>query len=502
MLIATVMSAGGALAQANVGEPPNYIVRGADPAQLERDAPELPDVTGYTAEAVSRRIGDRRPARVGTERMVTLKALDEFTGGDQRLAIWAARQSRNPQAIVIRDGYATPADLASALDPAHFEQTATGVFVARLPILVAHDATLHIDAATRALRLSEDAGSFLVNDGRLFITDSALVAWRESTGREARFRYDQGFRPFVLSWGGTETYVVNSRLASLGYDESKSYGFSISQYTADAQRERQRGEPTGWVVDSTFDDMWFGFYCYEARDIAIVGNTYRNNLVYGIDPHDYSHGLIVANNTVTGTRRKHGIIISREVNDSWLFGNTVSESKLSGMVLDRQSSNNVVAGNQLIDNGADGLTIYESPDNLIWENRAIGNASHGFRVRNSTGIKLYHNVAISNGYTGINGHAKRLSPADRNLQLDPYSPEFSMIIVGGRLVHNNGGPIDIAEPLSIEMAGVELLAPANERGVELSGVLGDHLHQVLDLMVRQKRAVVIEVDNMQRQVEG
>ena len=204
----------------------------------------------------------------------------------------------------------------------------------------------------------------------------------------------------------------------------------------------------------------------------------------------------------SGTRKKHGIIISREVNNSWLFSNVSTGNALSGMVLDRQSSGNVVADNEFIDNGSDGLTLYESPDNIIWGNKSVSNGSHGYRVRNSTNIKLYDNIAINNAYTGINGHAKVLPPGSRDLELDPYDDEFSMVIVGGRLVHNGGGPVAIEQPLSIEMAGVEMLAPTSETGFALDGVLGEYLHEVFDVMVRQKKAVVIELDNVRRKVEG
>ena len=476
-----------------------YVVEAADSHALALAKPELPSLAPYTRAAILKKLGPPRAGSVSVERMTGLAELDEFTGGDGRLAIWAARQAQLPLVIVLRKGLFTPQDLAQRLDPAHFERRGAGVYIARLPILVGHDATLHINQKTRALRLSEDSGAFLINDGRLFITDSQVLGWRESAGAPASFRGESDFRPFILSWGGTETYIANSRFRSLGYSESKSYGISISQYTPDMRKRIQRREPTGWIINSHFEDLWFGFYCYEANDVVIVGNEYRNNIVYGIDPHDWSERLIIANNKVSGTRQKHGIIISREVNNSWLFGNSSTENALSGMVLDRQSAHNVVADNELLNNGSDGLTVYESSDNIIWGNTSAGNQAHGFRVRNSAGVRLYNNIAINNRYTGISGDASRLPPGERDLTLDPYDVTLSMVVVGGRLVHNGGGPIDIVRPDSVKLADVELRAPANERGFEIKGVLGEHMHEVLDLMVRQKRAVVIRPSD---QVEG
>src|SRR3989449_2404877 len=67
--------------------------------------------------------------------------------------------------------------------------------------------------------------------------------------------------------------------------------------------------------------------------------------------------------------KKHGIIVSREVNDSWIFGNESYDNALSGIVIDRSSLHNVVADNRVYRNRADGITIYESPDTRSEERR-------------------------------------------------------------------------------------------------------------------------------------
>src|SRR5690606_11645035 len=212
-----------------------------------------------------------------------------------------------------------------------------------------------------------------------------------------------------------------------------------------------RSHPTGWVIDSIWDDMWYGFYCYEADDVVIRGNTYRNNLVYGIDPHDRSRRLIIAENTAYGTREKHGIIVSREVNDSWIFNNRSYDNELSGIVIDRSSVNNVLAYNETYRNKSDGVTIYESGDNLLWGNKAYNNERHGIRVRNSVNVKLYENLVVSNGKLGVYGHVKDLSNTDRDLLLDPFETNISMLIVGGKLVANASGPMGVDSPLSLEL---------------------------------------------------
>jgi len=470
-----------------------YVVRAAPGEVLALAPPRLPDLRGYTLEAVLQKVPKGPRGQAVVKRMVAIPTLKEFVaGGIGRLREWAARQTRNPVAILVERGVITPRELAKVVPKEHFEETAPGVYVLRLPLVVGEKAAFHIDGKVKEFRLSQERGAFLSNDGKLFITGTRVLAWRERDGKPAAFRRANEFRPFVVSWGGGELYIADSHVAHLGYAASKAYGVSISQYSPNQDAVLKRPRPTGWILHSEFVDNWYGFYCYEADDVAVIGNTYRENIVYGIDPHDRSRRLIIAGNIATGIRQKHGIIISREVNDSWIIGNQARGNRLSGIVIDRSSINNVIAYNESTRNGTDGFTIYESPDNLLWGNRAVGNGRHGFRLRNSVDIRLYDNVAAANGLAGIYGHIKDLTGTDRDLKLDPFEQTVSMVIVGGRLVFNGSGPVTIDRPLSVELYNVELLAPSKKAGIQMTGVLGRHQLEILDIMVRRRMAVVIE----------
>lgn len=476
-----------------------YTVSTAPVAPLNIPKPALPDLSGYTAEAAAAKIVRSTAGKVSVRRMMQEDALKDFIGGDNKMAEWVVRQGGIPQAIFIDDGYVNLKDLAKRVPKQYFSETATGVYLARLPIVVGHKGILEIDNSTQELRLSQEAGSFLVNDGQLFVRDTQVTGWREKANGPATFRDAKEFRPFLLSWGGTETYIINTKMASFGYANSKSYGVSISQYTPNMAKVIKRDEPTGWIIGSEFSDMWYGFYCYETRDFVVKGNTYRDNVVYGIDPHDRSHGLIIAQNDVFGTQRKHGIIISREVNDSFIFNNRSHDNKLSGLVIDRNSVNNLIADNEIFQNHTDGITLYESGDNLLWGNKVINNRRHGIRVRNSVNIRLYENIAMANGLTGVYGHIKDLTDTDRDIELDPFDAEVSLIMVGGELAGNGSGPLAIDSPLSIELYRVSMLAPTKSSGISFNGILGERQDEILDLMVRQQKAVLI--DPVERQTE-
>ncbi|VVN71329.1 mannuronan 5-epimerase AlgG [Pseudomonas fluorescens] len=476
-----------------------YTVTSAPTAPLDLAKPKLPDLSGYTAEAVAAKIVRSKAGKVSVRRMMQENALKDFIGGDNKMAEWVVRQHGIPQAIFIDDGYINLKDLSKKLPKQYFSETSPGVFLAKLPIVVGNKGILEIDKQTQELRLSQEAGSFLVNDGQLFVRDTKITGWREKENAPATFRSPKEFRPFLLSWGGTETYIVNSKMASFGYANSKSYGVSISQYTPNMAKVLKRAEPTGWIVGSEFSDMWYGFYCYETTGFVVKGNTYRDNIVYGIDPHDRSHGLIIADNTVYGTKKKHGIIISREVNDSFIFNNRSYENKLSGLVIDRNSVNNLIADNEIYRNETDGITLYESGNNLLWGNKVISNKRHGIRVRNSVNIRLYENISMSNGLTGVFGHIKDLTDTDRDIDLDPFDAQVSLILVGGELAANGSGPLSIDSPLSVELYRVSMLAPTKSSGISFSGILGERQNEILDLLVRQQKAVLI--DPVERQTD-
>ncbi|WP_410019065.1 MULTISPECIES: mannuronan 5-epimerase AlgG [unclassified Pseudomonas] len=478
-----------------------YTITSPPTAPLEMAKPTLPDLSGYTAEAAAAKIVRSKPGKVSVRRMMQENALKDFIGGDNKMAEWVVRQHGIPQAIFVDDGYMNLKDLVKKVPRQYLRETSPGVFLAKLPIVVGQNGILEIDKQTQELRLSQEAGSFLVNDGQLFVSDTRITGWREKSNGPATFQSAKEFRPFLLAWGGTETYIVNSKMASFGYANSKSYGVSISQYTPNMAKVLKRKEPTGWIIDSEFSDMWYGFYCYETEGFVIKGSTYKDNIVYGIDPHDRSHGLIIADNTVYGTKKKHGIIISREVNDSFIFNNRSYDNKLSGLVIDRNSVNNLIADNEIYRNHTDGITLYESGDNLLWGNRVISNRRHGIRVRNSVNIRLYENIAMANGLTGVYGHIKDLTDTDRDIALDPFDAQVSLIVVGGELAANGSGPLSIDSPLSIELYRVSMLAPTKSSGISFSGILGERQDEILDLLVRQQKAVLIDPVERQTQLQ-
>jgi poly(beta-D-mannuronate) C5 epimerase len=414
----------------------------------------------------------------------------------------ATRQKGGLRAILIEGGFVDLTTLAQTLPKECFEQTSPGIYIVRLPMLVRHGATLYVGPAVKALRLSQDRASLIANEGNLFILGSQVLGWSEQRQAPTTFRDKHEYRPFIVGWGGSRTYIVDSRVAHLGYASTKAFGLSFSQYSTTTIQRSVWPRPTGWILRSRIEDLWYGFYCWEADDVVLRGNTFRNNIKYGIDPHDRSHRLIIAENDVSGTRQKHGIIISREVDDSWIVHNKSYNNKLSGIVLDRQCSNTVIAHNITYRNGSDGIVISESPGNVLWSNLAIGNQHHGIRLRNSVNVRIQDSSAIANGLAGIYGVSRDLTRTDRDLHEDPYEQALSIVVVGGQLSANGSGPINVDEPSRVELAGIDLRTPQRKLGYRFGGALLPFQLDVLDILLNQNQSTVLEARGMSSRPKG
>src|SRR3546814_9856871 len=124
-----------------------------------------------------------------------------------------------------------------------------------------------------------------------------------------------------------------------------------------------------------------------------------NNMIYGIDPHDYSRKLIIAFNSAYGAQKKHGIIGSRGVDDSYFIGNLAFGNHGTGMMLDRFSGANWVYANRVWGNRQDGIAIFESPCNIVASNKISNNGGDGIKISNRWEIgKFGNNISGSRKY--------------------------------------------------------------------------------------------------------
>ncbi|MFO1068710.1 MAG: right-handed parallel beta-helix repeat-containing protein [Geminicoccaceae bacterium] len=280
-------------------------------------------------------------------------------------------------------------------DPDILARSAEG-WVLRMPLLIGPHAALVVRGTT--LRLSTGDMAAIVSAGILGLVDATVTSLDRATGEPSRIDDDDRFRPFLLGIGGSRILIAGSRLASLGHRGEKAYGLTASSGPAQAGA---LPPPSLWMVDSRVEDLFYGLYTFEAGSVVVVNNRFSDNIVYGIDPHDFTRGLVIAGNVVERTRRRHGIVLARGVRDAWLVDNVSRGNGGSGLMVDDAGKDVVIARNEIVDNDWDGIALFESDAVLIRDNRIAGNARDGIRIRNSSGVTVVANVVENNGSDGV-----------------------------------------------------------------------------------------------------
>jgi len=424
--------------------------------------PSLPDISRYTPENLLRKKPHIEEGRVSVLPFQSMLGMDKFFEIRRLVEFSNLQKTNQPQAITIQSGVYTMDTLTKAVNDASFLEKKDNEYILKRPIYIDSAATLIIegtDSDHLTLKMSSTSGGFIVNAGHIFILHADVSGWNEATDDYSTFEVGQEtkFRPFFVTWSGSESYFYDSVFRSMGYHISKSYGIAFSTSKAIMEQNPNVPAPKGWLLNNTFEDMYYGFYSYEAEDVVLLHNTYKNNIIYGIDPHDRSKRLIIAKNVAYGTHKKHGIIVSREVDDSWIFDNICFLNKGSGFMLDRTSVRNIVANNYSFLNGNDGLTLFESQDNKIHGNKLFLNGRSGYRLRNSWNLDASNNVVLFNYADGVQsyGFDIRKTELKRDFVEDPFTQRSSLNVVGDTIFGNLSGTFKIYDSEQITLSDVE-----------------------------------------------
>ena len=478
-------------------------------AVLPAGKPQLPDLdigSSDVTRAVPYPVGGSAGVVVGGEgRYVRLGGFDSpyFDGESNngvRDYVYEQNKTITPEFIFLNRGVFTIADVIAAIgrdesDAVTLLPDDTVRF--NRPIAIGSEATLILSGAeAREIQLNATTGAFIVNAGKLDVVGTRIVGFDVQNNVELRRGYETAmhkFRPFLLSWSGSTTNLADSEFVALGYSAGRSYGVTLNSGPVDDYYNRAGpAAPTGIIVNNSFDNLYYGFYAYEATDVELVGNEYRDNIIYGIDPHDRSERLNISLNTAYGTAKKHGIIISREVNDSFIVGNLSFDNYGSGAMLDRSSSGTLVFANTLRGNHGDGMAVFESPCTVIGMNDVGNNNRAGIKVRNSWDVLLLQNRIEANKGSAIEGFISDLTLSEgsdgRNFTLDPYQPVTAFTAIGNAM-RGNGAGIQTLGASEVELYGNQF---RNQSGRLVAGDL-DGL-QGLVLQQAQQTPTVISTN--------
>ena len=257
--------------------------------------------------------------------------------------------------------------------------------------------------------------------------------------------------------------IRNSTINYLGYFGGEAYGVSYKARGCDRDHVAvcKTLKVSGEQTNSTFDRNYMGTYTWGAKDMVFRGNTYSNNISYGLDPHDVStkltidknrftyngnHGLIcsqlcdkltVTNNVsdhngvrptdAVGAgdeieRQVHGIMFHRGITNSTISKNTVTDNTTGAGIAIFDSSKNTISGNKLknnlygvrlsvgsASNSIKDNTITDSIQNAIYTYRGTDVAEYTTASGNPTGNSFKNNTIDGTGSYGI-----RFTDSDKN----------------------------------------------------------------------------------------
>jgi len=461
-----------------------YDIKSIEGKQIKDvQAPVLPNIDAYTIAAIKEKAPTLAPG------YLLIQNLEEgYRKMRNRSAYFGEKQDRlDPLSIVISSGvYDLETITKEVADETLIQSKGNGVYALYVPLSVRAEATLLI-GDNETLLMSVNTGGLLSSFGDVFITNASIKGWNTEKNAPAEYNNPDDFRPHITIWCGGELYMAGSEIAHLGYQASKSYGISYTSCNDTLYRHdyAHLSGGTGWIIGNRFLDIYFGFYSYEAEDVVIIGNEYDENIVYAIDPHDRSKNLIIAHNTTRRAKQKHGIIISREVSDSFIFKNISEDNNGSGIMIDRSSERNVIAYNISQRNKQDGLTFYESPHNLSYKNILVNNGKSGMRIRNSWDITSYEDVINYNGLSAIQLYSLYLTPARgatyRDLDLDPYVQRAGASFIKTEMVGNKESNIKLEDFDAFTMINARLYqSPPSMFAGDVKGIDDDYNELLLD----------------------
>jgi parallel beta-helix repeat protein len=347
-------------------------------------------------------------------------------------------------------GGASLADIARALAPgpqaSWVEETAPGTFLLRVPLTQAPGSVLTFAApAVRRVRLLHGPEMYISGMGaRARFDGVSLSSWDPRRGGPADDPTRP--RPFVVYDARSDLRIVRSSFSYLGSDRASAYGVNWLRSTGEASR-------------SVFHHNFFGAYTSQAYGVVFRGNTFRDNAIYGLDPHTGSTRLVVEGNRAY-RNKVHGIVFSEDVTDGIVRGNRSYANGDNGIVMDERSDRNTIVGNVAEGNGGDGIVLLGSSGNLVRSNVVRRNRV-GIRVNLRSGGNRVQGNEVSDNHIGVElyggAHATRLAgnrvsgSAQKGLVLE--APGTT-----SRNDHISGSPI-----------GVEIRAPARLRGTTVEG---------------------------------
>lgn len=282
-------------------------------------------------------------------------------------------------------------------DPDILIEESPRVWILNANIQVDDESTFYINSTdTSWLKINSTDGiaHYIEVHGNMKVDSVKITGWNTKSNTfaetDAKGKIPRSYIKVVEGSNiPARTDVTNSEIAHLGYNASRSFGFS---YYAGADSV---------IKNNKIHNLWYGFYSanyqFGVYNITIESNHFYNNSLYGIDPHSGSHHLVIRNNTVNDNG-KHGIICSKYCYNIIIENNRVFDNFDRGIMLDKNITSSIIRNNTVSGNTVQ-IAIHTSSDNNEIYGNDIYGGEVGIEISDRSGNNtVHHNEIISSDY--------------------------------------------------------------------------------------------------------
>lgn len=299
---------------------------------------------------------------------------NKFFQGGGRLYRLVSQQQGVPHAVVIRSGKWTLEGLAARLAREEGALRRQGqAYLLRMPLLLGQGASL-VARPGESLRLSRERGAFIVSMGELHLRKARLEAWDEGRSAPAAPQSDpSAFRPFLLAWSGSSTYIGESTVAGLGFEENLASGLTMAAGPAGLSGYALPAAPQAMIHDSRFEGMHEGVLASAVPGLRLCRNQFEGSRQYALHLEAGTSGWVVGNR-ISGTEGPYALYASG-VSDLKVVANEIVENRRSGIAIS-DSHDIVLAENQVRQN-FDALFLQRTDEVLMTDNHLLDNQRHG-----------------------------------------------------------------------------------------------------------------------------
>lgn len=343
--------------------------------------------------------------------------------GSGLFKVIAAYQSQHPRALQIDAGSIDLAQLERAVANPQILRRHKDGFLLSYPLLIGPKAALLVQDTS--LYLNSRSGAALINQGQLQLLRSQLQSWSGGTPHDEPAL----FRPFILAWAGSNTWIEDSSLSRLGYNAHLTRGLSTRRSASQGAgvaparllirnshlREMASGaelhDALALIDDSHFDDLQqYAIDLHDSR-LSLRLNRIRQVRnqsairIAGASSGDVTQNLILA----TG---KAAIEVSAQSGELSLRDNLIGNSGSHGIQLQGHSGGRLLlAGNLIANSSSSGIDGENLDGALIVANRISASPDYAISLRSNQAqqgeVGLFDNQLANSGKSMIRSEGVR-----------------------------------------------------------------------------------------------